>query len=163
MRALVFADRCVKELLRDPLSWIFCLLFPLAMLAIFTWLAGSIPAEAGMEIFQIDRLCAGIAVFSFTFVMLFCRTARLQRSQQRISHTFVYLTHACVRFFDRVFCPIFCNHSCANRDYIRRISPDCRMERQNTFAPRFSSFSGDAVSGGNFVYPMGNFARHTFE
>lgn len=71
MRAIVFSERCVKELLRDPLSWIFCLLFPLAMLAIFTWLAGSIPAEAGMEIFQIDRLCAGIAVFSFTFVMLF--------------------------------------------------------------------------------------------
>ena len=35
-RILAFADRNRKEILRDPLSYIFCLAFPLVMLAVMT-------------------------------------------------------------------------------------------------------------------------------
>lgn len=71
MRAVVFAGRNAKELLRDPISYIFCLGFPLVMLVIMTVLNESIPTEANMVIFRIDYLSSGIAVFGLTFVMLF--------------------------------------------------------------------------------------------
>lgn len=70
-RTLSFASRNLKELLRDPLSYIFCLGFPLIMLIVMTLVNESIPPEANMTIFRIDNLCGGIAVFGLTFVMLF--------------------------------------------------------------------------------------------
>lgn len=66
-----FAIRNSKEILRDPLSYIFCLGFPLVMLIVMTLVNESIPAEAGMTIFRIDNLAGGIAVFGQTFIMLF--------------------------------------------------------------------------------------------
>lgn len=66
-----FAVRNVKELSRDPLSYIFCLGFPVVMLIIMTIVNESIPSEANMTIFRIDNLAGGIAVFGQTFVMLF--------------------------------------------------------------------------------------------
>lgn len=66
-----FAVRNGKEILRDPLSYIFCLGFPLVMLLIMTLVNESIPEEAGMTIFRIDNLAGGIAVFGQTFIMLF--------------------------------------------------------------------------------------------
>ncbi len=66
-----FSKRNWKEILRDPLSYIFCLGFPLVMLFIMTIVNESIPEEAGMTIFRIDKLSGGIAVFGQTFVMLF--------------------------------------------------------------------------------------------
>ncbi len=70
-RCIAFAGRNLKELLRDPLSYIFCLGFPLVMLAVMTMVNESIPPEAGMTIFRVDNLGAGIAVFGLTFIMLF--------------------------------------------------------------------------------------------
>lgn len=70
-KILAFTERNIKEMLRDPLSYIFCLGFPLVMLLIMTLVDRSIPAEAGMTMFRIDNLSAGIAVFGQTFVMLF--------------------------------------------------------------------------------------------
>ncbi len=70
-RALAFTERNIKELLRDPLSYIFCLGFPLIMLIIMSILNSSIPPEAHMTVFRIDNLCGGIAMFGQTFVMLF--------------------------------------------------------------------------------------------
>ena len=66
-----FGQRNVKEILRDPLSYIFCVGFPLVMLVIMTLVDRSIPQEAGMTIFRIDNLAGGIAVFGQMFVMLF--------------------------------------------------------------------------------------------
>ncbi len=66
-----FAVRNAKEMLRDPLSYIFCVGFPLVMLAIMTLVDRSIPAQAGMTIFHIENLSGGIMVFGLTFVMLF--------------------------------------------------------------------------------------------
>jgi len=71
MRSLIFAKRTMKEILRDPLSYLFCLAFPLVMLLIMTLINNSIPPEAGMKIFNIEYLAPGIAVFGLTFVMLF--------------------------------------------------------------------------------------------
>ncbi len=70
-RILAFTQRNIKELLRDPLSYIFCLGFPLVMLAVMTVVNESIPPQAGMTLFQIQKLSGGIAVFGQTFVMLF--------------------------------------------------------------------------------------------
>ena len=70
-RILAFSDRNRKELLRDPLSYIFCLAFPLVMLVVMTLVDSSIPRESGMSVFHIQNLCAGIAVFGQLFIMLF--------------------------------------------------------------------------------------------
>ncbi len=80
-RVTAFANRNLKELLRDPLSYIFCLGFPLIMLVIMTLVNCSIPEEANMTIFRIDNLSGGIAVFGLTFVMLFtCLNVSKDRS-----------------------------------------------------------------------------------
>ncbi|MBQ3601808.1 MAG: ABC transporter permease [Lachnospiraceae bacterium] len=71
MRSIVFSKRTVKEILRDPLSYIFCLGFPIVMLIIMTIVDQSIPKEAGMEIFHINKLAPGIALFGLSFIMLF--------------------------------------------------------------------------------------------
>ncbi len=70
-RILAFSSRNIKELLRDPLSYIFCLGFPIIMLIIMTVVDQSIPRESGMTVFHINNLCGGIAMFGQTFVMLF--------------------------------------------------------------------------------------------
>ena len=85
MRAITFAGRNIKELLRDPLSYLFCLGFPLLMLIIMTIVNGSIPETtipAGAAIpegtsmaptvFQIHKLTPAITVFGFSFLSLFC-------------------------------------------------------------------------------------------
>ncbi len=66
-----FSVRNFKETVRDPLSYIFCLGFPLVMLVIMSLVNDSIPPETGMTIFRIDNLASGIAVFGLTFIMLF--------------------------------------------------------------------------------------------
>lgn len=66
-----FTVRNTKEILRDPLSYLFCIGFPLVMLVIMTLVDRSIPKEAGMTIFRIRNLSGGIMVFGLTFVMLF--------------------------------------------------------------------------------------------
>ena len=76
-----FSIRNFKEITRDPLSYLFCLGFPLVMLVVMTVINDSIPPEVGMTIFRIDNLAGGIAVFGLTFVMLFvCLSAAKDRS-----------------------------------------------------------------------------------
>lgn len=70
-KTLIFAKRNLTETLRDTLSYIFCLGFPIVMLIIMTLVNESIPAEADMTIFRIDNLTGGIIIFGQTFVMLF--------------------------------------------------------------------------------------------
>lgn len=71
MRGFVFAGRIGKEILREPLAFIFCLGFPLGMLMLMTIIDQSIPAETGMKIFHMNYLAPGIVLFGFTFLMLF--------------------------------------------------------------------------------------------
>lgn len=88
MRGLVFAKRTAKEILRDPLTFIFCLGFPLVMLVIMTVVNESIPPEAGMQIFGMPYLAPGIVTFGFTFIMLF---ACMQVSKDRATAFLVRL------------------------------------------------------------------------
>ncbi len=71
MRSIAFAKRTFKEIMRDPLSYIFCLGFPMVMLVIMSIVDRSIPAQANMTVFHIENLGPGIAYFGLTFVMLF--------------------------------------------------------------------------------------------
>lgn len=71
MKSIIFAKRIGKEIRRDPLSYIFCLGFPIVMLIIMSIVDSSIPAQANMTVFHIENLAPGIAYFGLTFVMLF--------------------------------------------------------------------------------------------
>lgn len=70
-RILAFSRRNIKELIRDPLSYIFCLGFPLIMLILMTVMNDMIPPEAEMTLFRMDQLAPGVAVFGLSFIMLF--------------------------------------------------------------------------------------------
>ena len=65
MRALNFAKRNLKEIIRDPLSIIFAILLPLFLLFIFQQF--EIPSEA----YSLKNFAPGIVVFGFSFVTLF--------------------------------------------------------------------------------------------
>ena len=78
-RSLVFTHRNLKELLRDPLSYIFCLGFPVVMLLVMTAINSMIPSGV-MDLFNIDKLAPGIAVFALSFIMLL---ATLSTSKDR--------------------------------------------------------------------------------
>ena len=69
-RTITFTKRNLLEMLRDPLSYIFCVAFPLVMLVLMTIVNSSIPKE-GITTFRIDNLEGGIVVFGQSFVMLF--------------------------------------------------------------------------------------------
>ena len=97
MRYMAFTSRNVKELLRDPLSYIFCLGLPVLMLVIMTLMNSNIPSEAQMTIFNIENLGPGIAIFSFSFVMLF---ACLQVSKDRYSSFLIRLYASPMTAFD---------------------------------------------------------------
>ena len=72
-----FAKRNTKELLRDPMSLIFCIGLPLFLLVIFQQF--NIPAEQ----FSIQNFTPGIIVFSYSFISLF--TAQLVSSDRATS------------------------------------------------------------------------------
>lgn len=83
MKTKAFSIRNIKELLRDPMSWIFSLGFPIIMLIVMTVINESIPkTPASPQVFNIDQLTPGIAVFGLTFVMQF---ACIQVSKDRSS------------------------------------------------------------------------------
>ena len=70
MRALTFARRCGKEILRDPINLGFGLGFPLVLLFLLSALQANIP----VPLFEIDTLTPGITVFGLSFVTLFSAT-----------------------------------------------------------------------------------------
>jgi ABC-2 type transport system permease protein len=67
MRALVFASRNRKELLRDPLNLAFGIGFPLVLLLLLS----AIQAHVPVDLFIISQLAPGIAVFGLSFISLF--------------------------------------------------------------------------------------------
>lgn len=70
-RTLWFAGRNLKEMLRDPLSLFFGVVFPIILLLLLSLINRSIPAEAQMTLFEIEHLAPGIGVFSLSFIALF--------------------------------------------------------------------------------------------
>lgn len=73
-RTLVFASRNVKEITRDIFTLIFGILFPLVLMVLLSAINRSIPAEAGMSLFDIANLTPGITVFGLSFISLFTAT-----------------------------------------------------------------------------------------
>jgi len=71
MRSLLFAERNVKEVLRDPINLFFGLGFPLILLILMSAINSNIPAEAGNTMFEINNLAPGIATFGPVFMSLF--------------------------------------------------------------------------------------------
>ena len=70
MRLLTFAQRNAKEILRDPLTILFSLGFPLVLLLLLSAIQASIP----VSLFEIDHLTPGITVFGLSFISLFSAT-----------------------------------------------------------------------------------------
>ncbi len=67
MKALGFAGRNTKEILRDKLTLIFGIGFPLILLLLLSFIQSNIP----VELFAIAHLTPGIVVFGFSFISLF--------------------------------------------------------------------------------------------
>lgn len=70
MRMLAFANRNTKEILRDPLTLIFGLGFPLVLLLLLSAIQANIP----VELFELQHLTPGITVFGLSFLTLFSAT-----------------------------------------------------------------------------------------
>ena len=70
MRMMIFAKRCAKEILRDPINLAFGLGFPLILLVLLSALQANIPVDS----FEINTLTPGITVFGLSFMTLFSAT-----------------------------------------------------------------------------------------
>ena len=70
MRMLTFAGRNAKEVLRDPTTLFFGLGFPVALLFLLSVIQANIPEQ----LFAIQHLTPGIAVFGLSFITLFSAT-----------------------------------------------------------------------------------------
>lgn len=67
MKILAFATRSSKEILRDKLNLAFGIGFPVVLLLLLSAIQSNIPGE----LFVIDQLTPGIAVFGLSFISLF--------------------------------------------------------------------------------------------
>ena len=70
MRILTLSRRMAREMLRDPLTVLFGLGFPLVLL----FLLSAIQANVPVSLFEIKRLTPGITVFGLSFISLFAAT-----------------------------------------------------------------------------------------
>lgn len=68
-KCLIMAQRNIKEMLREPLSLVFCLGFPMVMLLLMQLIFKSM--EFVPDNFAIKNYASGICVFGFTFTSLF--------------------------------------------------------------------------------------------
>ena len=66
----IFAKRCAKEILRDPLNLVFGLGFPIVLLFLLSAIQANIP----VDLFEINALTPGITVFGLSFMTLFSAT-----------------------------------------------------------------------------------------
>lgn len=70
MKMLTFANRCAKEILRDPLNLLFGLGFPVVVLLLLSTIQQNVP----VALFEIQSLAPGVAVFGLSFITLFSAT-----------------------------------------------------------------------------------------
>lgn len=71
MRTTAFASRNTKEIVRDPLTILFGLGFPLVLLVLLSAIYAGMPKEANAPMFEIENLAPGISVFGLSFLSLF--------------------------------------------------------------------------------------------
>ena len=67
MRQRAFARRCMQEMLRDRLNLMFGTGFPLILLLLLSMIAKNAP----VDLFHIEQLTPGVAVFGLSFISLF--------------------------------------------------------------------------------------------
>lgn len=73
-RSLVFAQRNLKEIIRDPLSLIFIFIFPIALLVLFFCFVfgkNEVAILKQMPMFAPNKIVPAIVYFGFTFLTLF--------------------------------------------------------------------------------------------
>ena len=70
MKMLTFAGRNAKEIIRDPLTLIFGLGFPLVLILLLSAIQANIP----VPLFEIEHLTPGVTVFGLSFMSLFSAT-----------------------------------------------------------------------------------------
>lgn len=70
-RIFYFARRNCKEILRDPLSLFFGICFPILLLILLHIINSSIPEQAHMDLFHMQKLAPAISVFGTSFLALF--------------------------------------------------------------------------------------------
>ena len=70
-RMLFFARRNAYEIMRDPISLFFGVLFPVVLLGLLSLINAAIPSEANMTLYQIQTLAPGISAFGLCFLALF--------------------------------------------------------------------------------------------
>lgn len=68
-KALLFTKRNLKEMMRDPLIYIFCAGFPIAMVLLFQIIL-HYSGDNKTIIFEVKSLIPGIMVFSYSILML---------------------------------------------------------------------------------------------
>lgn len=67
MKTIAFASRNIKELLRDKLNLAFGIGFPVIILLLLSLIQSNVP----VELFAIEKLAPGAAVFGLSFISLF--------------------------------------------------------------------------------------------
>ncbi len=70
MKIIVFARRTAKEILRDPITLGFGIGFPVILLLLLTAIQSNVP----IDIYELDKITPGIAVFGLSFITLFSAT-----------------------------------------------------------------------------------------
>lgn len=87
MRLLAFTNRTAKEILRDPLTVIFGLGFPIILILLLSAIQANVP----VSLFKIDSLTPGITVFGLSFMTLFASTL-IARDRETALMTRLYTT-----------------------------------------------------------------------
>ncbi len=86
--SFILAKRNLLESILDPVSIIFCLIFPISMLVLMELIFNSLSTP--VMIFEIERFAPGIASFGFTFIMLFTAiTVSKDRSESFIKRIII--------------------------------------------------------------------------
>ena len=67
MKTLTFAKRNVREIIRDPLTLMFGIGFPVVLILLLSAIQASIP----VSLFEIEHLTPGVTVFGLSFMTLF--------------------------------------------------------------------------------------------
>ena len=91
MRAMTFASRNIKEILRDPLSYIFCLGLPIVMLIVMTIVDSSIPASPVIP--EGVPIPEGTAMTPTVFQIHKLTPEGIVGPFRRISHKIVCISH----------------------------------------------------------------------
>ena len=68
---IIFAKRNAKEIMRDIITLIFGVIFPLVLLVLFFVINSNIPEEAHMTLYELKNITPGIAMFGLSFLALF--------------------------------------------------------------------------------------------